>query len=85
LRNVDRPFWICASRCFASWRNVLLIVKPEIVLRWHRRIGVPIGGPHLNLREEFIISCEHASIRAAMRWTTNLCLGVTSVKWMMTS
>ena len=37
LRNADRQFWICASRWFADWRNSLLIVKPETVLRWHRR------------------------------------------------
>jgi heme exporter protein D len=37
LRNGDRQFWICASRWFAGWRNSLLIVKPETVLRWHRR------------------------------------------------
>ena len=34
LRNADRQ---CASRWFAGWRNSLLIVKPETVLRWHRR------------------------------------------------
>ena len=37
LRNGDRQFWICAGRWFAGWRNSLLIVKPETVLRWHRR------------------------------------------------
>ena len=37
LRNADRQFWICASRWFTDWRNSLLIVKPETILRWHRR------------------------------------------------
>jgi putative transposase len=37
LRNADRQFWIFASRWSAGWRNSLLIVKPETVLRWHRR------------------------------------------------
>lgn len=37
LRNDDRQFWICASRWFAGWHNSLVIVKPETVLRWHRR------------------------------------------------
>jgi hypothetical protein len=37
LLNADRQFWICASRWFAGWRNSPLIVKPETVLRWHRR------------------------------------------------
>jgi hypothetical protein len=37
LRNADRRFWICANRWFARWRNSLLIVNSETVLRWHRR------------------------------------------------
>jgi hypothetical protein len=37
LRSADRQFWICASRWFTGWRNSLLIVKPETVLRRHRR------------------------------------------------
>jgi putative transposase len=37
LGNADRRFWIIASRWFSSWRGSLLIVKPETVLRWHRR------------------------------------------------
>jgi putative transposase len=36
-RNVDRQSWVGASRWFARWRNSLLIVKAETVLRWHRR------------------------------------------------
>jgi len=36
-RNADRQSWIGASRRFAGWRNSLLIVKAETVLRWHRR------------------------------------------------
>jgi hypothetical protein len=37
LRNAHRRFWICASRWFSGWRNSLLVVKPETVLKWHRR------------------------------------------------
>jgi len=37
LRDADKRFWILACRWFASWRHSLLIVKPETVLRWHRR------------------------------------------------
>jgi hypothetical protein len=44
LRNADRRFWICASRWFTDWRNSLLIVKPETVLRWHRQ-GWRASGP----------------------------------------
>jgi transposase InsO family protein len=37
LLGADRRFWILARRWFSGWRDVLLIVQPETVLRWHRR------------------------------------------------
>jgi hypothetical protein len=37
LQNQDRRFWILMCRGFEAWRNCLLIVKPESVLRWHAR------------------------------------------------
>jgi len=36
LRDRDRRFWVVASRWFTGWRETLLIVQPETVLRWHR-------------------------------------------------
>jgi len=36
LTNKDRLFWIVISKVFTNWRDALLIVKPETVLRWHR-------------------------------------------------
>ena len=35
--NHDRRFWILAYRYFRHWREALLIVKPETVVRWHRK------------------------------------------------
>lgn len=37
LHDADRRFWILASRLFGRWRERLLIVQPETVLRWHRK------------------------------------------------
>lgn len=36
LRSQDRRFWVLASRCFSGWRDTLLIVQPDTVLKWHR-------------------------------------------------
>ena len=36
LRRTDRVFWITLRRHWDRWRSVLVIVKPETVLRWHR-------------------------------------------------
>ena len=37
LRNADRRFWILACRCFSGWRQSLVVVKPNTVIRWHRK------------------------------------------------
>ena len=36
LGGADRHFWILAKQWYSGWRDVLLIVQPETVLRWHR-------------------------------------------------
>src|SRR5229473_4997908 len=36
FRRIDRLFWILLSRWWPQWRESLLIVKPETVLRWRR-------------------------------------------------
>src|SRR5262249_42878957 len=33
----DRLFWTVARRVCAEWRRHLVVVRPETVLRWHRR------------------------------------------------
>ena len=69
LRGTDRLFWVGLARVWAGWRQSLVIVTPDTVLRWQRRrfreywtevSGPPTGGrPPVN-----------AEIRAlAPRWT----------------
>jgi transposase InsO family protein len=36
LSSLDRAFWVALSRLWPRWRNVLVLVKPETVVRWHR-------------------------------------------------
>jgi len=36
LRAFDRLFWIPLRRLWPRWKNVLLIVKPDTVVGWHR-------------------------------------------------
>ena len=36
LLPADPQFWMQARRWYSGWRDVLLIVQPETVLRWHR-------------------------------------------------
>src|SRR5262245_28004493 len=35
LHRRDRFFWVILSRLWKNWREVLIIVKPETVIRWH--------------------------------------------------
>ena len=37
LRERDRVFWKLLSHVWPDWRDALLIVQPETVIRWHRR------------------------------------------------
>ena len=37
LKNNDRKFWVSLTRIWPEWRRSLLIVKPETVIKWHRR------------------------------------------------
>ena len=37
VRWHDRLFWVVARRLCADWRRHLVLVRPETVLRWHRR------------------------------------------------
>jgi len=36
FRRIDRLFWILLLRWWPSWRESLMIVQPETVLRWRR-------------------------------------------------
>src|SRR5712671_130987 len=36
LNPVDRLFWTALQRLWSRWTDVLIIVKPETVMGWHR-------------------------------------------------
>jgi hypothetical protein len=53
LRTTDRLWWVGLARVWAGWRQPLVIVTPDTVLRWQRRrfreywtklSGRPTGG-----------------------------------------
>ena len=37
LKMRDRVFWVLLSRIWSGWRGSLSLVKPETVIRWHRK------------------------------------------------
>jgi putative transposase len=37
LRRTDRLFWVWLARVWAGWRQPLVIVTPDTVVRWQRR------------------------------------------------
>src|SRR6059036_1428934 len=37
LTAMDRIFWVVLSRLWKNWRSALHLVRPETVVRWHRR------------------------------------------------
>ena len=37
LTRVDRAFWVALFRLWPRWKEVLVIVKPDTVVRWHHK------------------------------------------------
>jgi putative transposase len=37
LMPIDRAFWVALFRFWPPWRDALVIVKPDTVIRWHRK------------------------------------------------
>jgi len=37
LRKKDRLFWVWISRIWERWRESLIVVRPETLVRWHRK------------------------------------------------
>ncbi len=37
IRDSDRVFWILMRRLLVDWQDALVFVKPETVIRWHRK------------------------------------------------
>src|SRR5262245_23019806 len=66
LRRADRLFWVGLARIWAGWRQALVIVTPDTVLRWQRRrfrdywtqlSGRPTGGrPPINAEIRALIA-----------------------------
>jgi putative transposase len=57
-RRRDRFFWVILSQLWKNWREVLIIVKPETVIKWHRqgfklywrwKSKVPVGRPKIDM------------------------------------
>src|SRR6267142_6089481 len=36
LASFDKLFWVLARRFWSGWKQALLVVSPETVVRWHR-------------------------------------------------
>ena len=47
LQRRDRLFWACLSHFWQKWRESLIVVKPETVIRWHRK-GFALYWTHLS-------------------------------------
>jgi len=66
LRRIDRLFWVGLARIWPGWRQPLVIVTPDTVLRWQRRrfreqwtklSGRPTGGrPPVNAEIKALVA-----------------------------
>ncbi len=37
LMSLDRAFWVLLRQLWPRWREVLVVVQPDTVVRWHRK------------------------------------------------
>ena len=37
ITRADRAFWVLLSRVWSRWKDTLVIVQPDTVVRWHRK------------------------------------------------
>jgi hypothetical protein len=37
ITPVDRGFWVLLSQSWSGWKEILVIVQPNTVVRWHRK------------------------------------------------
>jgi hypothetical protein len=62
LRPLDKLFWVVARRFWSRWKEMLVLVQPETVARWHRagfkgywptlcKVRKPVGGGRRISRE----------------------------------
>ena len=66
LRTTDRLLWVALAKVWPSWKQALVIVSPDTVLRWQRRrfrehwtklSGRPIAGrPPVNVEAKTLIT-----------------------------
>jgi len=36
LRNADRILFVCLYPACQNWKNLIIIVKPETIIKWHK-------------------------------------------------
>ena len=48
LSNADRAFWVALFGLWPDWQNALLIVKPQTVIGWHRKVSSSEPHPSYN-------------------------------------
>src|SRR2546428_169834 len=72
LRTTDRLFWIGLARVWTGWRQPLVIVTPDTVLRWQRRRFRELCLPLIRPIGSGCWTCRRPSLRPARRGKTRM-------------
>ena len=76
IRPRDRIFWVFLSCVWKDWQDVLIVVKPETVIRWHKRdsscSGVTNPEKEGQGDHQLILKFE----RSLRIWQRKICFGV---------
>jgi len=63
IRPADRAFWVVLRRLWSCWADVLVILKPDTVVRWHRA-GFKLYWNWLSRRGRRTVSLRQACVKS---------------------
>jgi len=76
LTEFDKLFWVLAREYWSRWKQVLIVVSPETIVRW-RRAGFRLYWPWLSSHQ---VSFGRKRISKELREIAPMCTALTLVR-----
>ena len=71
----DRLFWVLLCRLCSGWQEALIVVKPDTVVRWHKK-GSCSGGTNLVVKVQGGLQSVQTSAILSREWPGLILSGV---------
>ena len=76
IRTKDSLFWIMFCRLWSNWQESLIVVKPETVIRWHRKGFKLFWGFKFRKRDPGTLRSALRSVILFLKWQRPILSGV---------